>query len=136
MNLSIKPLVVIDTNVFISGLLWNGNPEKIIRIWLHDELVFVISPYLAHEIITTYTRFENSPTNVEALISHLEIKTRKITPQKKVTICRDPKDNQILDLCLASGANYLITGDQDLLSLKQYGQTRIVTAKEYLSEFS
>lgn len=129
---SIRPLVVLDTNVFISGLLWGGNPKKVIEQWLEEEYTFAISPYLAHEILTTYMRFENSPENIEKLTLYLTTKTRRVLPKRKVTVCRDPKDNQILDLCLASGADYLITGDKDLLTLKHYKQTIIVTPAQFL----
>jgi putative PIN family toxin of toxin-antitoxin system len=51
--------------------------------------------------------------------------------EKRVTDCRDPKDNMFLDLILACSADYLITGDSDLLVLDPYGKTRILTLREW-----
>ena len=48
-----------------------------------------------------------------------------------VTICRDKKDNFLLSLAIDSQANYLITGDKDLLVLEIFGKTRIITMKEF-----
>lgn len=52
---------------------------------------------------------------------------------KRVEICRDPKDNQFLDLALASEAHYIITGDQDLLVLTPFNTTQIITPAEFLN---
>jgi uncharacterized protein len=49
-----------------------------------------------------------------------------------VNVCRDPKDNFLLALAQDSNAHYLITGDQDLLALKKFGKTSIITIAEYL----
>ncbi len=57
-----------------------------------------------------------------------------IEPTEHVTVCRDPKDNQFLDVALASGAPYLVTGDKDLLSIKTFRRTRILTPRQFLDE--
>ncbi len=49
-----------------------------------------------------------------------------------VTVCRDKKDNFLLSLSRDATADYLITRDEDLLILKQFGKTRIVTLKEFV----
>ena len=120
MNSSTKLQVVIDTNIFISGLNWGGKPKQILDHWLRSEFSLLLSPYLAMEIVSTYQRFNQPKENVRQLKLYLETKTSKLIPPKKVTICRDKKDNQVLDLCLAAEAEFLITGDKDLLALKEF----------------
>jgi len=125
-----KLRVVIDTNVFISGLI--GNPKKVLKAWIFQKFDLLISPYLCFEIIDVYQRFNNSKEDIDKLLFYLKTKTIKIIPKKKVNICRDKKDNQILALCLAGDANFLITGDKDLLALKEFKKTKIVKTKEFL----
>jgi uncharacterized protein len=55
----------------------------------------------------------------------------KVTSE--VNICRDVKDNFLLALAIDSNATHLITGDKDLLVLKKYGSTKILTMSEYLA---
>ena len=52
----------------------------------------------------------------------------------KTTICRDPKDNKFLELAKEASANYLITGDEDLLTLKEFEQTKILTPSKFIEE--
>ncbi len=53
--------------------------------------------------------------------------------KNKLTICRDEKDNFLLSLAKEGTADYLITGDSDLLTIKKFGQTKIITIKDYLN---
>ena len=55
--------------------------------------------------------------------------------KSKTDKCRDSKDNFLLDLAIDSKADYLITGDNDLLEIKLIGETKILTIKEIISEF-
>lgn len=55
-----------------------------------------------------------------------------IEVKSKVDICRDPKDNFLLALAQDGNANLLLTGDKDLLALRKYGSTKILTITDYL----
>jgi putative PIN family toxin of toxin-antitoxin system len=68
---------------------------------------------------------------VTELISLLDILTDKVKLRKIDKICRDPKDDFLLALSKEGKANYLITGDKDLLDIKVYGRTRIVTVRQF-----
>lgn len=134
MNSLTKLRVVIDTNVFISGLNWGGKPGLILKKWLNDKFSLLVSPYLVVEIITTYERFNNPKEDIEKLKKYLITKTINITPSKKITVCRDENDNQILDLCFFGKADFLITGDRDLLTLKEFEKTKIINPREFLKQ--
>lgn len=56
-----------------------------------------------------------------------------VLPDYKADICRDPKDNMLLDTAAAAGAAYLITGDKDLLELRDHQGTKIMTVAEALA---
>ena len=109
MRLSIRPLVVIDTNVFLSAYVWGGIPKQVIKLWQNGRFNLLYSPEAE--------------------------RAKKIIPSEKVSLCRDPKDNQFLELCLAASADYLVTGDKDLLVLKKFQQTQIFSPKQFLGKF-
>lgn len=131
---STKLRVVVDTNVFVSAFIWGGNPQKVIRKWLKGELILLLSPFLLAEILLVLERFGFNQKDLQKLRYILEIHSLKLAPRRKVTLCRDKKDNQVLDLCLAGKADYLVTGDKDLLAIKKFQKTKIVSAKEFLNK--
>jgi putative PIN family toxin of toxin-antitoxin system len=129
---SIASRVVVDTNVFVSALIWGGNPGKVIELWQKGTFILLLSPFLLTEILLTLERFGFSQGDLKRLQLILERHSFKLTPSRAVSVCRDNKDNQILDLCLVGKADYLITGDKDLLVLQEFQGTKIVEPKKYL----
>jgi len=136
MNSSTKLLVVIDTNVFISGVFWGGKPQAVIQAWQKNKLVLLLSPYLLAEISTVLERFSASDKQKETITNMLLSHSLRINPKPKATICRDPKDNFLLDLCEQGKADYLVTGDKDLLELTEHKSTTILKPNIFLKQIS
>jgi len=132
MKLSIKRRVVIDTNIFISAFIWGGNSKKVVNFWLEEKFILVISPFLLTEILLILRRFNFSSVEIKKLRRVLESHTLRVFPKQQINLCRDPKDNMVLTTCRASRADYLVTGDKDLLSLKKFKSTLIFTPREFL----
>ena len=124
--------VVLDTNSWISNyirphslvagrleqLLNNVGVELLFSAELRDEILRVISR-------TKFSRFI-SPD--ELLTYCKQVKGFKLTTVvSEVAACRDPNDNFLLALCQDGHADFLITGDQDLLVLERFGPTRILS---------
>jgi len=135
MNSLTKPRVAIDTNVLISGFYWSGTPKQIISLWLKGKFKLYVSPGTAAELINLLIRFGVPQEQIRNIKKILVTHSIRIIPQQKVFLCRDPKDNQFLELCLAASADYLITGDKDLLVLKKFQQTQIFSPKQFLGKF-
>ncbi len=129
---STKYQVVIDTNVFLSAILWNGNPEKVLKLWKGKRIALLLSPSLAEEIQTVLERSEISAVDIKVFMQILKNNSIKLVPKTKYTICRDPDDNQILSLANDGKADYIITGDRDLLTLGKIEKTDIVKPKDFL----
>ena len=76
----------------------------------------------------------------ESDINELSVKMKKVAKivrTKSVqTLCRDPKDNFLLELAVDGKANYLITGDDDLLVLKTFEKTKIITITEFQTKIN
>lgn len=125
--------VVVDTNVFISGILFGGNPQAIIEAWINKKYIFCLSPKLKVEIINKLQeKFSISASRIQNIEEALNVKTEKYIPKRKLFICKDVADNFLLELALESQANYLISGDKLVLELKQYDKTKIISPKDFL----
>ncbi len=75
-----------------------------------------------------------SLADLQDLLQELSIRSEFIAVTSAVSVCRDLKDNFLLSLAVDGRATHLITGDKDLLDLKNYGETEIVTITTYLSD--
>lgn len=126
--------MVIDTNVFISGLLFGGKPEQILKSWAKNEFILCISPELQAEIVNKLQiKFKVSSKIIDDLIVDLEEQAKKFLPHANVSLLRDPNDNLLLELADEAKADYLISGDKDVLIIKEYKGTKIISPAEFFS---
>jgi uncharacterized protein len=129
--------VVVDTNVFISGILFGGNPQKTIQAWINQKYIFCLSPTLKAEIIRKLQeKFLLSQDSIKLIEETLETKTKKYIPKYKISICRDPQDNFLLKLAKKANADYLISGDKDVLRIKVFEETKIISPRDFLETLS
>lgn len=137
MSSSKKPKVVVDTNTFISAIFWGGNSLKVINLWrLEEKYDLLISPEILAEIISKLKyKFRLPRSLLTEWKDLLESKAILVIPRIKVNLCRDPKDNILLEASGESKANYLITGDKDLLVLKKFKKTKILKPSQFLKVF-
>lgn len=135
MNSSKKFKVVIDTNVFISEIFFGGNPLKVLRLWQKRKIELVISPELEAEIVRKLKAFDASEELTTDWKSLVEENSIRILPKAKPKLSRDPKDNFLLAAALEAKADYLITGDKDLLILVKVGGARILKPAQFIKEF-
>lgn len=132
--------IVVDTNVLISGVFFGGFPRKILNAIVEERLTACATTEIVdeyEEIIQEMIRRKQGRLNQQfltPLIRVLEI----IEPVSNVQICRDPDDDKFLECAKDAHALYIVSGDKDLLVVKQFEGIQIVTAKEfcetYLSE--
>lgn len=114
--------VVLDTNVLVSGLAYPGSiPGRIVAAWHQGALEVVLSHYILEEltrVLPRLPRIHMSPTEIQDLVDSLlflaDIVEPEGLPEKAL---RDPADQPVLQTLLASQAQYLLTGDKDLLVL-------------------
>jgi hypothetical protein len=129
--------VSIDTNLWISFLL-TGNYSRLDILFADNQLTLLFSQELLEEFIEVSQRpkFKNYFDIADLQLLVLQIKERAefIQVETTVTVCRDPKDNFLLALAQDGKATHLITGDKDLLDVKTFGETKILTIAEYLEK--
>lgn len=120
--------LVLDTNVIVAGLAYpSGPPGRIVTAWRSGALTVVLSPWILTECervlprLGAYTRMP--PTDIRNLIEKLAIDTELVNPDAAslskalAAKVRDVADEPVLAALLSSGAEWLVTGDKDLLAL-------------------
>lgn len=136
MELRTRRIIIADTNWWVS-LILKKFENKFASIITHPNLKFISSEELVREIQPTLSKarlqkyFDNTILEEFWLLFNSLVVAIKIS--SSVSICRDAADNYLLALSKDSDADYLITGDKDLLELKQFGKTRIVTLTEFVN---
>ncbi|AGF53687.1 sll8027 (plasmid) [Synechocystis sp. PCC 6803] len=118
-----SPRVVIDTNLLVSALIFGGVTGKLRGIWQSGGCIPLVSKVTVTELmrVLAYPKFRLSPTEREDLLAdYLPFcETVRIpNPPPATPPCRDPFDVPFLVLALVGQADYLITGDKDLLELE------------------
>ena len=129
--------LIIDTNLWISFII--SNKQNLLDPFLFsEEARLLFSTELFTEIQQTITKPRLKKyfgTNaLEEMLSTFEPYIDLIEVESIVTICRDPKDNFLLALAKDGKADYLLTGDKDLLELKKFGKTKIKTITAFIDE--
>jgi len=130
--------VVLDTNIYISGILFTGNPRIILDLAIKGRIKVCISSDIITEIKDVLSRKKfGFPTEIiETIIREIESVTTLITPSKKYkVVSRDNDDNIIIDCAAEAHVDYIITGDNDLLSFNNYNAIRIINPAEFIEMY-
>lgn len=130
--------VVIDCSTFLSGAFYPfGNPRRILKLWLNRKIEAAVTP----EIIEEYER------KIEPLAVKMKLDSRAgkyylglvkaeaiIVRETSLdsSVCRDSNDVKYLEAAAAAEADYLIASDKDLLILKRFWETKIVSPAAFL----
>jgi putative PIN family toxin of toxin-antitoxin system len=125
--------VVFDTNVLLSGLVFGGLCHRIMLAGIENHDVF-LSPAILNEVADKLAeKFAHMASTREEAVHALRAGCQWIEPAPlPAPVCRDVDDDLILATAVAARAEYLVTGDKDLLTLGTHGGTAIVTPREFL----
>ncbi len=133
-----KPKVVIDTNVFVSGLTFNGKPREILDLAWKEEIEVYISSFVLEELSDSLKEdFGWSKDEIMRVIKRIRTKTILIHPKTSLSVIKEKRDdNRILECAVEGKVDYLISGDKKhLLPLKKYQGVRILSPAEFLNLF-
>lgn len=128
---------VVDTNVFISGLFFSGTPRRLYLAWTQGEFTGVMTP----EILAEYRRVavaflsRGYDTQIEEaldlVVQHSIFIEAAPLPS---ALCRDPNDDMFVACALAADADCVISGDKDLLALRDRVPFAILKPAEFMAE--
>ena len=134
---------VVDTNLLVSGLLGKkGPPHALLEAWYHGAFNLLVSPVLREEYarVLPSPKFQRTygltPEEVADLLTLIALRSVEVTPTAHLPVAiRDPKDTMVLAAALGGAADYLVTGDEDLLVLAgdpRLGTLKIVSVRAFL----
>ena len=129
--------IIIDTNLWISFLI-TKDFIKLDEIIFSRQGILVFSQELLDEFLAVarrpkFRRFFSS-TDIEEILETIDEYADFVKVQTKIEVCRDAKDNFLLSLSIDGHADFLLTGDKDLLGLTKFGETTIITIADFLLE--
>lgn len=130
---------VLDTNVLISGLVaGQGPPRQVLDAWLEGRYTLVTSLYLVEELthVLSYPRIAErlrlDEEEIEAILVALLSQTEVTSGQLCLPgVTRDPKDDAVVACAREGEADYIVSGDQDLLVLGEYEGIRVITPRQF-----
>lgn len=128
---------VIDTNVLLSGFLWYGAPHELLEQMRNGDLTPISCPALLSEFVDVISRpkfdaiLSSSNTSRNKSLDELHQLAEVIEPPPlPQPVCRDSDDDAVLAMAIAGQADFIVSGDNDLLSLKIHQGIPIVTPAE------
>jgi len=130
--------IVLDTNVFISGVFFSGPPYQILKAWRDGKLQLIVSP----EILEEYERVSDllanqfPGVNLNPILELLTIKTELFSPAPLTkAVCDDPDDDKFIACALAGKANLIVSGDKHLLKVRNYRGIEIVRPRIFVDQY-
>lgn len=131
-------IAVFDTNVFIAAIITEGICSKLLHRARIKEFSLVSCPFIMTEIRRTLSKkFRLSHEETASAIEPIRAAIAEIIEHNlKITnICRDADDNNVLACALAAKADFLVTGDSDLLEIRNFQDIKIVTPRDFEALF-
>ena len=129
------PSATFDSNVYISALVFRKKALQILDLAIEQGVEIAISDEIVEETIRVLReKFRWSDERLEEARSTMNSITRRVAPTEKLDVVKsDPDDNKIVECAVAAGSDYLVTGDNDILSLGSYGKTQIIKPSDFLA---
>ncbi len=125
--------LVLDTNTIVSAFFWEGNEAELFRKIEQGKAKLYITIEILKEVEEVIKRpkfdkvMKNAGLTPDQIMQKIvSLSHLVIAPKITVKVCRDEKDNKFLECAESSKADYLVSGDEDLLSLKEYKGISIV----------
>ena len=134
-----KKKVVLDTNIYVSAIGWNGIPSQIIQKAIDGEFNLYISLNQLIEIrdVLEYPKLKFTKQQKNKFLSQLYSLCQIIIPSKKVDVIReDTDDNAILEPCIDYKIDFVISGDNHLLKINGFNGSKIITPSKFLEEIN
>ena len=130
--------VVMDTNVFVSGVFFSGPPYQILKAWQSGEFELVVS----QDILDEYWRVgqilaeEHRKIDLNPILTFVVEHAKVYKPVKlDEPVCEDPDDDKFFACALASGSRVIISGDKHLLRVSGYEGIEVLKPREFVDRF-
>jgi putative PIN family toxin of toxin-antitoxin system len=130
--------VVIDTNVFVSGVFFSGPPYQILKAWQSGELELAVS----QEILDEYQRVgkilerDRPGIDISPILNFVVEHASVYQPARlKQPVCEDPDDDKFISCALASRSNVIVSGDKHLLKVSGYQGIEVLKPRQFTDRY-
>lgn len=130
--------IILDTNVFVSGVFFTGPPYQILKAWREGRVKLIVSP----EIIEEYERVgkilaEEFPSiNLQPILDFVTIKA-EIIPAERLSerVSDDPDDDKFLACAISANSKIVISGDRHLLKVSGFRGIKVMKPRPFVDEY-
>ncbi|NIN01820.1 MAG: putative toxin-antitoxin system toxin component, PIN family [candidate division Zixibacteria bacterium] len=129
--------IVVDTNVFVSGVFFRGAPYQILEAWRDGKVDLVISREILEEYQRVGEELGNQFPGIDfgRILDFLTVKAELIeAPNLPESVCVDSEDDKFLACALASESRVIISGDKHLLEMSGYRGVNVVRPRKFLDD--
>lgn len=130
--------VVLDTNVFISGIFFSGPPSQILKVWRNQSIQILLS----QKILDEYQRVAEAlsskfPTvDILSIIELVTIHGQFVGAQGfDVSVCEDPDDDKFFECAVAGKCKTIVSGDKHLLKLSGYQGIMVLKPRDFMEKY-
>ena len=130
--------IVLDTNVFISGVFFKGPPYQILKAWHGGNIQLLISDAIFKEYQRVGKILENNFPNIDIgpILELLALYTEHVSPQELPNpVCEDPDDDKFLACAIAGKSKIIISGDKHLLKVSGYEGIKVLRPRKFVNEY-
>jgi putative PIN family toxin of toxin-antitoxin system len=133
---------VIDTNIIIRALIKpTGTVGPVLGRLRNGEFTAIYSDAILEEMLAKLAlpriskKYQIRESDIEDLLALLALRGELVNPSRSVQVCRDPSDDMFIAAALEGKAEWVVTGDQDLLTLEKFERVRFVSPRIFLQAF-
>ena len=130
--------IVLDTNVFVSGIFFSGPPSRILEAWRDGKIELAISP----DILSEYQRVGNElskqfpSVDLSSILGLVTIHAMMFqSPQLSEPVSEDPDDDMFIACAIASKSKVIVSGDKHLLKVADFGGVTILMPREFVDTY-
>ena len=127
--------VVLDNNIFVSGIFWSGDSERILYKWKEGEFILISATEIILELIKVLRDFKIKLEDelLKYWIDLIVINSEFVSIKNELKIINeDETDNKFIEVAAIGDADYIVTQDKHLLNLKEYKDIKIITPDKFL----
>ncbi len=130
--------IVLDTNVFISGIFFAGPPYQILKAWREGRVQLLVSPSILDEYqrIGAELVLQFRDVDLKAFLDLLTLQAKIVlAPTLPPVIRDDPSDDKFLEAAAAGNASYIISGDKHLVTLSEFQGIQILKPRDFAQRY-
>ncbi len=133
---------VVDTNILVSAVIKpSGALGEVLGRLRDGDFVLLYSEPILTEVVDVLNRprirdkYGLDASDIEIVVALVLLRGEAVVPTRRITVCRDPKDNMFLEAAADGSASMIVSGDDDLLDLEMFEGIPIITPADFLAEF-